>query len=990
MTFRLQLLGGASIESAAGPLVGAVAQRRRLALLALLAAAPSGAMNRDRMSALLFPDVDSTRAHKGLADALHAIRKALGKDAVLAAGDELRLDRTVVASDLAELRTALAAGDAESAVALYRGPFLDGFAVPDAAELERWIDTERERIATDYGQGLMEAAESREAVGDFAGAAVWWRRLAAHDPYSSQVALRLMHALAASGDSAAAVRHAAVHTAVLREQLDVAPSSDVTALVERLRRTASGGTETQSAEAGEHRATPRAGTLRANGSPPASLGVPELQRGRPTAAALDGEARDEPARRRAVRLGVPLLLGALAVSLVMQRFSPGLTRQGAAPGTAVVPSGRDRIIVAEFESKGPQTDVAAAVVTEALRTDLRQSAAVQVMASSEVREALDRMAAPKARLTQDVAREVAIRQSAKAVVSGSVARVGDGYIVSARLTGAQSGAEMLALREIAAGSTDLIGAIERLSRRLRLEIGEPLKVVRASAPLAAVTTSSLAALEKFSQADRAAFVDGDNERAIMLLEEAIAVDTAFAAAHSVLYSVLHMRGVLGGDAAMMRRIEALAAAYRHRDRLTERERYIIEATYQSQIRGEPHRAVAVLRSAAEARPDDAMMAGLLGYYLAEVREFARAESLFVRATELDRSGPSMAALNNIALMQTYLAKFDEADATWRRLAARFPNQHVIYANGVSVTTIARGDYDRAEKWLRDQRAALPRDLTLQQMSTRRLAALATLRGQLVDAERYWNEVLEAAAPASAAMRLEAALALARQDLLLRGSPGRAVRRLDEALARSPLDAMPLMDRPYLALAVVYAQAGRLERAKSLIVAFRRDVPPELRYARTASDGVRLEDLATGVIALEDGKFTVAVGDLRRADQGNVESAVLPMLGLAFERSGRADSAIAVYERYLRPEMRAGIGVDVDWLAIAHRRLARLYERRGDVARAALHYSHFVRLWERADAELQTQVRDVRLRLRELGASAGDAVRERAVDVVPTTPAAGRA
>lgn len=1002
MTFRLQLLGGASIESDAGPLVGAVAQRRRLALLAMLAASPSGAMSRERMATLLFPEADSARAHKGLADALHAIRKALGKDAVLAVGDELRLDRGIVTSDVAELRAALAAREAELAATLYRGPFLDGFAVPDAAELEQWIETERGRIAGEFGRGLMAAAESLEAVEDFGGAAAWWQRLAAHDPYSSQVALRLMQALAASGNPAAAVRHAGVHAALLRDQLGVAPSSEVIALVERLRCEASTRTQPASSDTEEGRGTAHSLTFRANGAPPARIPMSAVSRGDATGAALDGAARDRrpsalpsagsrvsafrhdaaasraanpreagglrPSSgtwRRTARVGLPLALAALVLAAVVRGFLPDLTTSGSPPSTAAALSARDHVVVADFESKGSGADLAD-VVTDALRIDLRQSAAFQVMESGQVRQALERMTSPQARMTADVAREVAIREGAKAVVAGSVAHVGTGHLVSVRLIAAQSGAELVALRETAVDSADLIPAIERLSRRLRVEIGEPLKAVRASAPLAAVTTWSLAALRKLSQADRAAFVDGDHERAIMLLGEAIALDSAFAAAHALLVSVLHMRSVLGGEAAMMRRAEALATAYRHRDRLTERERYIIDAAYHSQTRGEPHRAVAIMRAAAEARPDDAMMAGLLGYYLADVREFARAESLFVRAAELDPSGPSMAVLNNIALMQTHLAKFDEAEATWRRLAERYPTQYAVIANGVSLTAIARGDYDRAAQWLRDQREARPRDVALQNMATRRLAALAALRGQLADAERYWTEALHGEVPATAAMRLEADIALARHDMLLRGSPGRAVRRLDRALARSTLDAMPVLDRPYLALASVYAQAGRLERAKSLVAAFERDVPWELRHGRNASEGVRLEDVAAGMIALDEGKIGQAVDHFHRADRGNVGSAVLPLLGLAFERARQPDSAIVVYERYLLPDMRAWISVDVGWLAVSHRRLANLYGRRGDTARAAAHYRRFIVLWENADAELQPQVRDARQRLRDLG------------------------
>src|SRR5690606_35658959 len=62
----------------------------------------------------------------------------------------------------------------------------------------------------------------------------WWRRLAAHEPFSSRIALRLMHALAAAGDRAAAVQHARVHAALLREELEVEPDPLVQALAAEL------------------------------------------------------------------------------------------------------------------------------------------------------------------------------------------------------------------------------------------------------------------------------------------------------------------------------------------------------------------------------------------------------------------------------------------------------------------------------------------------------------------------------------------------------------------------------------------------------------------------------------------------------------------------------------------------------------------------------------------------------------------------------------
>ena len=232
--YCLRLLGGASIDGGGGRLAGPVAQRRRLALLALLAVAPTGAVSRERIAALLFPEADALQSRHGLSDALHAVRRTLGRDAVVAVGDELRLNPELVRSDVAAYEVALAAGDDERAVALYQGPVLDGFFVPDAPEFERWVEDERQRLARRHARLLEAAAEAAESRGDRGHAVDWWQRLLRHDPYSTRVALRLCRALENHGDPAGALRCARVHATRLRDELGVEAGADLRALTERL------------------------------------------------------------------------------------------------------------------------------------------------------------------------------------------------------------------------------------------------------------------------------------------------------------------------------------------------------------------------------------------------------------------------------------------------------------------------------------------------------------------------------------------------------------------------------------------------------------------------------------------------------------------------------------------------------------------------------------------------------------------------------------
>lgn len=232
----LELLGGASLEAEEGPLTGPAAHRHRLALLALLATSPSRALTRDKLISLLWPERDARHARKLLNQSVYVLRNALGEDALLSVGEELRLDTTRVPCDVVAFEEAVAAGDLERSVELYTGPFLDGFHLSDATEFERWVDAERRRLSDVRAQALKELAETAEGRGDFRGAVERWKALAAHVPYDSRVVLRLMQALASDGNPAGALRHAEMHERLLREELAIEPPGKIAALAERLRR----------------------------------------------------------------------------------------------------------------------------------------------------------------------------------------------------------------------------------------------------------------------------------------------------------------------------------------------------------------------------------------------------------------------------------------------------------------------------------------------------------------------------------------------------------------------------------------------------------------------------------------------------------------------------------------------------------------------------------------------------------------------------------
>src|SRR5881398_3773246 len=301
---------------------------------------------------------------------------------------------------------------------------------------------------------------------------------------------------------------------------------------------------------------------------------------------------------------------------------------GIGPVGTLVASGllaaRDRLVLADFENRTTDSTLGPSL-TEALRVDLAQSGVIRLLDAATVGQALGRMGRPHATpLTLAVARELAQREGAKAVVHGQIDPLGRSYVVSAELVGAADGAALVAVRENAQDDGAIIAAVDRLSRRLRERIGESLKTIRASDPLEQVTTRSLEALRKYSQAVKANDA-GQFARAVSLLEEAIALDTTFAMAYRKLAVVL-----TNTDAAPSRVAEAAAKAFRHRDRLTPLERYLPDGFYYYRAEFDLSKVESAYRSALELDPENYVALNKLALALSTTRRFAEAESLTLR------------------------------------------------------------------------------------------------------------------------------------------------------------------------------------------------------------------------------------------------------------------------------------------------------------------------------------------------------------------------
>lgn len=236
--YDLQVFGGLSLRENTTGRSTLAGQRKRLALLAILATEPAAGVPRDRLLALLWSEADEARARNALKQLVYTIRQELGDASVVDDNGTIRLAPSVVASDIQQFRDALANDLLTDAVAAYRGPFLDGVYLRDAPEFERWTDDMRRLLTADYARALERLVESRLTAGDAVDAVRWARVLTGLDPLSTRSAILFIKALDAAGDRGAALRHADVHSALLREELNIDAPRELRDAVNLLRKQA--------------------------------------------------------------------------------------------------------------------------------------------------------------------------------------------------------------------------------------------------------------------------------------------------------------------------------------------------------------------------------------------------------------------------------------------------------------------------------------------------------------------------------------------------------------------------------------------------------------------------------------------------------------------------------------------------------------------------------------------------------------------------------
>ena len=777
---HFRLLGSVDLRAEDGSeLRSIIAQPKPMAMLAYLAAAtPAGYKRREELLTVLWPELDPARGRRALSQALHVLRGELPDGAINSRGvEEIGLDESVVSSDVALFRRAIADQKWEAALDFYRGELLTGFLIHGSPEFDQWLERERSRLKVQAIDAAWHLSADSQKGGDHASAQRWARRAIELDPYSEEGIRRLLSLLDQSGNRAGAIRAYEEFRAKISRDLELEPSSETKALVHSLRSS-----------------TP-ARSVRSADSP-----EPEAPASASVAAPAVHKRRN---RNRKLMLRLILVAAGIVAAIFIAK--------GRAPysGAVQVPSA-NRIVIAEFESS-PGDSALGRTVSEALRLDLSRSHLIKVVSDATARDALTLMRRDSMqRITAGVAREVAIRENAKAVLTGEVRRAGSAFSLSARLVSASDGDLLNGWRAVARDSTELLRAIDELSSSVRRDAGESMSAISASSPLLRVSTVSLSALRKHAMG-LDAFYSEDYRRAVQLFREAVAEDSTFADAHLMLSTILQNSWTHPSEY-----VEAAINAYRFRDKLRDAERYNVIANYMWAVKGDIPAAVDAHANVASLDPGIVFWGRYAGL-LIQLRRYREAELTMLRGLQWETNPFMYMYLANARFRQ---GKTDEAKRTLAFAAGKYPHSSLFASLRVEMTEATR-NYRLADS-LAHVLKGPNESPTLEAMTDLIAGKVDEARGHLADLRRAQR------AGGGLNNEIQTTLLMARLELQSARDTARAIAVADEISSGSSWAAMYPRERPYPAVAHFYILAGRPSRAREIMAQYERNVPVEFR------------------------------------------------------------------------------------------------------------------------------------------------------------------
>ncbi len=605
---------------------------------------------------------------------------------------------------------------------------------------------------------------------------------------------------------------------------------------------------------------------------------------------------------------------------------------GARPVLSFAP--RDWLLITDFENQTNDPLFDRSLLT-ALTVSLEQSPHANVVPRPRIVDSLHRMGkSGDERITEELAREISQREAIRAILSCSIAKVGQQYALTARLIDPQTGVAVRSYLEEAKDQDHVLDALGSVATRVRRDLGESMLATRkADRPLPMVTTRSLQALKMF--ADGAAlWSKGQWDPAVQAFESAVKADPEFAMAHSAL-----------GDAyyshifnSPPRGKEHMEKALQLSERTTDRERLYIQTRYAQDL-GHVAEATNRFDVYLKAYPDDW---GMRFNYASLLRYNGQPQEALEQYKELARISPnSPSTYIDIATTYNGLGNFSEALRNYEQAFRLDPswktNQNINHEYGM--TLFRNGDEPKARETFKlaiDKRDLKPKGL-------RSLAWLDLYHGKYAAAKPQLQEAL------LSDETYKWALSILREHNLLaivadgQGDRVGQLRELDLALPY--LATSGAQARAGLWLGKQYARAGNVTKAAEILEKARPFADPQ--NPEHMSDIQTLE----AEVELAHGNKDHAIELLSLADKAKRSAMTIEGLAHAYEASGNSDQAAVWYELFLgSAEPSLGWEPQQDWLA-AHYRLARIYFSKGDKAKAATQLDWFLNAWKDADPGL---------------------------------------
>ncbi len=421
-------------------------------------------------------------------------------------------------------------------------------------------------------------------------------------------------------------------------------------------------------------------------------------------------------KRVAVLALIPLVIAAAALFFFLNR-KPALTE-------------RDTILLTDFVNTTGDA-VFDLTLKQALAVQLGQTPFLNIYPDDRIQETLRLMnRKPDERITKDVAREICERNGIKAMLLGSIANLGNNYVITLEALNPRTG-EALAREQIeAAGKEQVLGKLGDAAKKLRGKLGESLQTIeKFDASVEQATTSSLEALKAFSIGQQLQMA-GKNNESIPFHKRAVELDPNFASAYKNLGEAYFFAGQRD------RAAEPFTKAFELRERVSGREKFNITARYYQHVVGDVDKTVETLELWKQTYPRQWNPRYDLASYYNDVGQHEKAVEEAQEAISLNLHG--LLPYSQLANAFAKLNRFEEAKATIEQVLAR--GQDSIRFRSL-IYRIAFVQGDRAKM---QQQIDLARGMTDEETMHFEEGRVAMFSGQVSRAEKLFRRRIELA------------------------------------------------------------------------------------------------------------------------------------------------------------------------------------------------------------------------------------------------------